>query len=195
MQIRGTRNKYFLAQEKTINCGETMKEYVILVDEKDNETGLEEKMKAHEGGKLHRAFSIFIFNPEGKMLLQKRAESKYHCGGLWTNACCSHPRKGETVMEAAHRRLKEEMGFDCELKEAFSFVYKAKFGNGLTEHEYDHVFTGVYGGPEPIPDKNEVDDFKWIGMIELEKDVSANPDKYTPWFKIALKRLLKSKEI
>ncbi|RLI98564.1 MAG: isopentenyl-diphosphate delta-isomerase [Candidatus Aenigmatarchaeota archaeon] len=165
-------------------------ERVILVDEDDNEKGTEEKMKAHEGGgRLHRAFSIFIFNDNGEMLLQKRASSKYHCGGLWTNTCCSHPRPGESLEEAAHRKLKQEMGFDTGLEEVVSFVYRASFENGLTEHELDHVFVGRYkGDPELNPE--EAEDFRWMKPQDVKKDVEENPDKYTPWFKIILNKVI-----
>jgi len=170
-------------------------EYVILVDENDNEMGIEEKIKAHlNGGKLHRAFSIVVFNSEGKLLLQRRALTKYHCGGLWANTCCSHPRPGEKTLEAAHRRLKEEMGFDTPLKEAFSFTYKAHFDNGLTEWEYDHVIIGRYNGPVN-PNPEEVCDYKWVTLHELRKDMEKNPDKYAPWFKIIFKKLLEQKSI
>src|SRR5258708_894916 len=124
-----------------------MEERVILVNDQDEEIGTEEKMCAHEKGLLHRAFSIFIYNSKGEMLLQRRAKIKYHSGGLWTNACCSHPRKGETIEKAAHRRLKEEFGFDCNLKNAFSFIYQADLDKGLKEHEFDYVLTGLYDGP------------------------------------------------
>ncbi|RLJ08892.1 MAG: isopentenyl-diphosphate delta-isomerase [Candidatus Aenigmatarchaeota archaeon] len=165
-------------------------EKVILVDEKDNEIGTEEKIKAHQnGGKLHRAFSIFIFNSQGQMLIHRRAAIKYHSPGLWTNACCSHPRPGESLKEAVHRRLKEEMGFDCELEESFSFIYKADVGNGLTEWEFDHVFTGRFDG-EPEPNPKEVDDWKWMNIDELKKDIEQNPEKYTPWFRIAFERVV-----
>ena len=165
-------------------------EKVILVDEKDNEIGTEEKIKAHQnGGKLHRAFSIFIFNSQGQMLIHKRAKTKYHSPGLWTNACCSHPKPGESLKEAVHRRLKEEMGFDCELEEAFSFIYKADVGNGLTEWEFDHVFIGRFDG-EPEPNPEEVDDWKWMNIDELKKDIEQNPEKYTPWFRIAFERVV-----
>ncbi|RLJ08338.1 MAG: isopentenyl-diphosphate delta-isomerase [Candidatus Aenigmatarchaeota archaeon] len=165
-------------------------EKVILVDEKDNEIGTEEKIKAHQnGGKLHRAFSIFIFNSQGQMLIHRRAAIKYHSPGLWTNACCSHPRPGESLKEAVHRRLKEEMGFDCELEESFSFIYKADVGNGLTEWEFDHVFTGRFDG-EPEPNPEEVDDWKWMNIDELKKDIEQNPEKYTPWFRIAFERVV-----
>jgi isopentenyl-diphosphate delta-isomerase len=163
-------------------------DYVILVDEKDREIGVEEKMRAHEKGLLHRAFSILILNSKCQMLLQKRASSKYHSGGLWTNACCSHPRPGEEIDEAVHRRLKEEMGFDCELKEIGSFIYRASFKNGLTEHEYDHVFLGFYDGDVQI-NKEEADDYKWIELKELRDDIKKNPDAYTFWFKEIMKKM------
>jgi isopentenyl-diphosphate delta-isomerase len=164
-------------------------ERVILVDKDDQEIGTEEKLRAHRnGGKLHRAFSVFIFNSEGRMLLQRRAAGKYHCPGLWTNACCSHPRPGESSEAAAHRKLKQEMGFDVPLKGAFSFVYKADFSNGLTEHEFDYVFAGTFDGkPQMNPD--EADAFKWVDIAKLKKDVAANPDKYTPWFRIVFERV------
>ncbi len=162
-------------------------DYVILVDKQDNEIGKEEKMKAHEDAKLHRAFSIFVFNKKGELMLHQRALSKYHCGGLWTNTCCSHPRPGEKTEDAAHRRLVEEMGFDCPLKEIFKFHYKAEFSNNLTEHEIDHVFIGNYD-KDPKINPEEVESFKWIGIEELQKDIKENPDKYTPWFRIAMER-------
>lgn len=167
-----------------------MKDFVILVDENDNEIGIEEKMKAHEDAKLHRAFSIFIFNSKGEMLLQKRACSKYHSGCLWTNATCSHPRPGETVGQAAHRRLQEEMGFDAEFNKAFDFVYKAEFDHGLTEHEFDHVFIGNYDGPINL-NSEEAEDYKWIELETLKKDIEENPENYTVWFKIAFENVLK----
>ncbi|MFH1445673.1 MAG: isopentenyl-diphosphate Delta-isomerase [Nanoarchaeota archaeon] len=166
-----------------------MEENVILIDENDQEIGTEKKMQVHREGKLHRAFSIFVFNSKGEMLIHQRAKSKYHCGGLWTNACCSHPRPGEVLDEAIHRRLKEEMGFDTDLKRIFSFTYKIKFDNGLFEHEHDHVFIGSFDG-EPSANPKEVDDWKWVSAEELERDVQENPDKYTYWFKEALKRVI-----
>jgi len=166
-----------------------MSEKVILVDENDREIGVEEKIKAHEDGKLHRAFSIFIFNSKGEMLLQRRAKHKYHSGGLWSNACCSHPRPNESLEDAIHRRLKEEMGFDCKLKKAFHFIYEVYLDNGLKEHEFDHVFIGVYGGDVNL-NLDEVMDFKWICIEKLLEDIQKNGEKYTPWFKIALKRVL-----
>lgn len=168
-------------------------EYVILVDENDNPLGLMEKMEAHQKGLLHRAFSVFVFNRKREMLLQRRAFSKYHSGGLWTNACCSHPRDGETVEQAAHRRLQEEMGFDCKLKKAFHFTYKKKLDNNLTEHEFDHVFIGSYD-EQPKINTEEVDSYKYMGMSELLTDVAAYPDSYTQWFKICLEEVVKQEE-
>ncbi|MFH0837453.1 MAG: isopentenyl-diphosphate Delta-isomerase [Candidatus Aenigmatarchaeota archaeon] len=167
-----------------------MPEMIILVDKNDNEIGFMEKMAAHEnGGTLHRAFSIFIFNSKGEMLLQLRAKKKYHFGNLWTNTCCSHPNKGESLENAVHRKLNQEFGFDCDLKEIFSFIYKADFTNGLAEHELDHVFVGRFDN-QPQPNPDEIDDYKWIDPLELQKDVENNPDNYTPWFKICLNRVL-----
>ena len=166
-----------------------MSEKVILVDKNDNPVGVEEKLKAHQnGGKLHRAFSILVFNSKGELLIQRRAFTKYHCPGIWANTCCSHPRPNEETERAAHRRLKEECGFDTELKEKFSFIYEAHFDNGLTEKELDHVFIGYYDG-EVNPNPEEIDEMKWIGMEELKKDVKENPDKYAPWFKIILQKI------
>jgi len=163
-----------------------MGEKVILVDKNDKEIGREEKIKAHERGELHRAFSIFVFNPKNELLLQKRAKAKYHSPGLWTNTCCSHPRAGETLKKAAHRRLKEEMGFDCELKKIFSFIYKAEVGPKLFEHEYDHVFIGRFTG-RPNPNPDEVEDCKWLSIKEIKEDIDKNPRKYAPWLKIILR--------
>jgi isopentenyl-diphosphate delta-isomerase len=166
-----------------------MADELILVDRNDNELGSEDKMEAHEKGKLHRAFSIFVFNSKGEMLLQQRAMTKYHCGGLWTNACCSHPNPGEKTINAAHRRLKEEMGFDCELKEVFSFIYKAVLDHGLTEHEYDHFFIG-FCDKKITPNKTEACGYKFVKTDELLKAIKKNPEKYTPWFKIALPKVI-----
>jgi isopentenyl-diphosphate Delta-isomerase len=170
-----------------------MNEKVILVDENDAEIGTEEKLKVHQDGKLHRAFSIFVFNSKGELLLQKRAGSKYHSGGLWSNTCCGHPRPGEGVKEAAHRRLREEMGFDCLLKPVFSFCYNASLDKGLTENEYDHVFSGVCR-ESPRPDSKEVADWKWAGLKEIKKDILKNPNLYTYWFKVSIKRLNEIKD-
>jgi isopentenyl-diphosphate delta-isomerase len=163
-------------------------EYVILVDEQDITIGKMEKQQAHLEGLLHRAFSIFIFNSENKLLLQKRASSKYHCGGLWTNTCCSHPRENETVQEAANRRLQEEMGMQCDLTPIFSFVYKTNFENGLTEHEFDHV---LFGESNQIPSINieEVEDYRFVGIEELQREIKESPQNFTPWFLIALDRV------
>jgi isopentenyl-diphosphate delta-isomerase len=150
--------------------------------------GIMYKMEAHRQGLLHRAFSIFIFNSKGEMLLQQRARSKYHSGGLWTNACCSHPSPGEKTMDAAQRRLKEELGFETHLEKIFDFVYKAKFDNGLTEHEFDHVFAGEYEGKlNANPD--EVDDYCYKGMAEIKNSLQSHPQKYTTWFHIALPKI------
>ena len=164
-----------------------MDEMIILVDENDREVGSEEKMRAHKKGVLHRAFSIFAFNEKGEMLLHRRAKTKYHSGGLWSNTCCSHPRVGELLEEAVHRRLKEEMGFDTDLKEIFHFIYRAQVGD-LIEHELDHVFIGKYSG-EVNPDPAEVDDYKWMPVDAVQEDVKKSPEKYTEWFKVALEKV------
>lgn len=161
---------------------------VILVNERDEPTGAMEKIEAHEKGLLHRAFSVFIFNEHGEMLLQQRAPGKYHSPNLWTNACCSHPAPGEEVSAAAHRRLKEEMGFDTELEKAFAFTYRAEFENGLTEHEFDHVFVGRYNGPVN-PDPLEVSRYRYLNLRELRKELQEQPGLFTEWFKIAYPRL------
>lgn len=165
-----------------------MEENVVLVDDQDNETGLMEKMQAHIEGKLHRAFSIFIFNSRNELMLQRRALSKYHGPGLWTNTCCSHPRSGETTELAAKRRLMEEMGFVCHLEEKFSFIYKADVGQGLTEHEFDHVFLGFYDD-EPKINPHEVDSWKFMSIEDIKNDINKNPENYTIWFKIALNKV------
>jgi isopentenyl-diphosphate Delta-isomerase len=165
-------------------------EKIILVDEEDNEIGTDEKLKVHREGALHRAFSSLIVNPAGnKMLLQKRHRSKYHSGGLWTNACCSHPRSGEIIEDAAHRRLLEEMGFDCFLQEIFSIRYFKSFENGLIENEYDHVYLGIYDGKVTF-DINEAEDFIWLDIDILRSDVKRNPAKYTYWFALAFDKYL-----
>jgi len=162
---------------------------IILVDKKDNEIGVGEKLKVHQEGKLHRAFSIFIFNSKGEMLLQKRAKTKYHSPGLWTNTCCSHPGPNKNLEEEAKRRLKEEMGINCQLKEIFSFIYKVNLGS-LIEHEFNHVFIGKFNG-KPIVNAKEADDWEWINTKELKKDVRKNPEKYAYWFRLILDRVLK----
>ena len=159
-------------------------EKVVLVDKDDNQIGLMPKMEAHQKGILHRAFSIFLLNSENQILLQKRSSNKYHSGGLWTNTCCSHPRDGENIINAGKRRLSEEMGINTDLIEAFKFTYKAKLENGLTEHEYDHVLIGKYNG-NPILNEDEVEDYKWVSLEEVKKDIKKNEKDYTVWFIIA----------
>jgi len=161
-----------------------MLEEVVLVNEKDEALGTMEKMAAHEQAVLHRAFSVFVFNTNGDLLMQQRAFSKYHSGGLWTNTCCSHPRPNEDVADAAKRRLQEEMGFITSLTKAFDFTYKAAFDNGLTEHEFDHVFTGVYEGPVHF-NPNEVAAYAFMTEIELEEQIKETPERFTAWFHIA----------
>lgn len=173
------------------------KKEVILVDENDIAIGSMEKQKAHEKGCLHRAFSIFVLNDKKELLLQKRAENKYHSGGLWTNTCCSHPQPGETLKDAVNNRLMEEMGFQCPLEKAFSFTYRAEVDNNLTEHEFDHVFIGRFNDrAEANPE--EVMDWKWMSLSSLEKDLKANPETYTSWLGIVYDRfshfLKKSKD-
>lgn len=165
-------------------------EQVILVDADDREVGAMDKLAAHEkGGVRHRAFSVFVVDPQGRWLLQRRAAGKYHFPGLWTNACCSHPRPGEKTADAAHRRLREELGFDCPLAERFQFEYKAASeAEGLTEHELDHVFTGEYSGAVQ-PDPAEAGEVRWVEPAALEQELRAHPENFTPWFKIALERV------
>jgi len=161
---------------------------VILVDEQDQPVGSMEKMEVHQKALLHRAFSIFIFNSRGEMLLHKRADKKYHSGGLWTNACCSHPRPGEDTLAAAEKRLREEMGIVTPLTKAFDFVYRADFDNGLTEYEFDHVFAGTYNG-EIFPDGEEVSDYCFKTIDEIKSSIQSHPQKYTEWFKIAFPKM------
>lgn len=158
-------------------------EYVILVNENDQEIGKMEKQEAHEKGLLHRAFSVFVFNNKHQLLLQQRALTKYHSAGLWTNTCCSHPRVGETIEQAAHRRLQEEMGFDCDLSIRTSFIYKAEFENGLTEHELDYILVGNYEAAINI-NPDEVASYKWVDIDWLKTDMKLNPADYTAWFTI-----------
>jgi isopentenyl-diphosphate delta-isomerase len=160
-------------------------EQVILVDEHDRELGASEKLAAHAAGRLHRAFSIFIFNSAGRLLLQRRAKAKYHSGGLWSNTCCGHPRPDEPTHAAARRRLREEMNLDCELNAAFQFIYRAELANELVEHEYDHVFAGVFDGAF-TPEASEVEDWKWTTTDELRRDLRAHPEAYTYWLGAAL---------
>jgi isopentenyl-diphosphate delta-isomerase len=166
-------------------------EKVILVDEFDNPVGLMPKIEAHEKGLLHRAFSVFILNSKGELMLQQRALHKYHSPGLWTNTCCSHQRDGESNLEAGKRRLMEEMGFTTSLNEVLSFIYKAPFDNGLTEHEFDHVLIGRFEN-EPSINPNEVASWKWMNMEDIKKDLLINPEMYTAWFKIIFERFYES---
>lgn len=164
-------------------------EQVILVDEQDNVTGAMEKIAAHEKALLHRAFSVFVFNHSGELLLQQRAHDKYHSGGLWTNTCCSHPRPGEDTGASAARRLKEEMGFETPLEKVFDFTYKAAFGNGLTEHEFDHVYVGYYDG-DVKPDAKEVCDHAFVSMQNIAEAMLAEPAQFTAWFHIAFPKVM-----
>ena len=161
---------------------------VILVDELDNQIGVLDKLQAHQKGILHRAFSVFIFNSKGDLLLQKRASGKYHSPGLWTNTCCSHPYPDEDIMHAAKRRLKEEMGMECDLKSVFSFIYHVQLDQGMTEHEFDHVFIG-YSDTLPLLNKEEAEDYKYEPINLTLQDVKLYPGNYTEWFKIAIYRL------
>ncbi|OFY84777.1 MAG: isopentenyl-diphosphate delta-isomerase [Bacteroidetes bacterium RIFCSPLOWO2_12_FULL_35_15] len=163
---------------------------VILVDENDVPRGTMEKMEAHKKGELHRAFSIFVFNSKGELLLQRRTMDKYHSGGLWTNTCCSHPQPEEIFQESVHKRLNEEMGFSCELKSVFHFIYKAELDNGLTEHELDHVFIGYYN-EDPKINIQEVAEWKYMSVPDIQQNMRLYPTLYTAWFKIILARVLK----
>ncbi len=163
------------------------KEYVILVNELDEQIGLMEKIEAHQKAVLHRAFSVFIFNEKNELMLQQRALSKYHSPGLWTNTCCSHQRDGESNIEAGVRRLQEEMGFTTFIEEKTSFIYKAPFDNGLTEHELDHVMIGSFNGTPSI-NTDEVANWKWMRPLDIKNDIAVNADAYTAWFKIIFER-------
>jgi isopentenyl-diphosphate delta-isomerase len=160
-------------------------DYVVLVDSQDKELGKMEKLEAHEKGLLHRAFSIFLFNSKGEMLIQQRALSKYHSPGLWTNACCSHPAPNESIIQAGNRRLKEELGLSTELVDAFNFEYRETFENNLTEHELDHVLVG-YSEENPILNQEEAKDYRWITWANLLEEIDLNPENFTIWFKIIL---------
>ncbi len=162
-------------------------EEVILVNTSDEVLGTMPKMEAHRQAVLHRAFSVFVLNSQGQLMLQQRAADKYHSPLLWTNTCCSHQRMGETNIEAGKRRLREEMGFETELRDLFSFIYKAPFDNGLTEHELDHVLLGYYAA-EPRINPQEVASWKWMGLEEVSADLKARPELYTAWFRIVFER-------
>ena len=166
-----------------------MEEQVILVNEHDIPIGLMEKLEAHQKALLHRAFSVFILNDKGEIMLQQRAASKYHSPNLWTNTCCSHPRQGETTIEAGKRRLREEMGFVTELTDILSFIYKAPFDNGLTEHELDHILIGYYNAP-PTINPEEVADWRWELPEKIKEDIAKHPHRYTEWFKIIFDKFL-----
>ena len=165
------------------------KEHVIYVDEQDREVGTGEKLEAHQKGVLHRAISVFIFNKKGELMLQKRAKTKYHSAGLWSNTCCSHPRPGEDVETAARRRLQEEMGFTCDVKKVLHLLYRTTFSNGLIEHEYDHMFIGE-SEVTPILNPEEAEDWKWMSPEALRKDIVEHPDIYSYWFHLALNDIL-----
>ncbi|WP_378185277.1 isopentenyl-diphosphate Delta-isomerase [Aquimarina sp. W85] len=162
-------------------------EKVILVNEKDEQIGLMPKMEAHQKAMLHRAFSVFILNKKNQLMLQQRALQKYHSPGLWTNTCCSHQREGETNIIAGRRRLQEEMGFTTTLKDTISFIYKAPFDNGLTEHEYDHILVGTYED-NPNINTDEVAAWKWMSLEDIREDIEVSPDRYTAWFKIIFEK-------
>jgi len=165
-----------------------MQEEVILVDRSDKPIGTMEKIEAHQKGALHRAFSIFVFNSNDELLIHQRAQGKYHSNSLWTNTCCSHPRPGEDVHDAVHRRLLEEMGFDCQLKRAFSFIYESEMDNDLIEFEFDHVFIGQYNG-DIYPNPNEVQDYKFMKIRDIKADIAVNPEHYTVWFRKVIDRV------
>jgi len=167
-----------------------MRENVVLVDKNDQEVGMAEKLEAHQKGLLHRAISVFIFNDQGEMLLQRRALTKYHTPGIWSNTACSHPRANEDVLEAATRRLNEEMGMKIDLTFGFKFLYKAEFENGLIEHELDHVFFGI-SNDKPNINLAEVCDYKYLCETELEEELRLNPSFYSPWFKICYQQVFK----
>jgi isopentenyl-diphosphate delta-isomerase len=160
-----------------------MRDHVILVDEHDNDIGTMEKMEAHRTGALHRALSVLLFNSKGEFLLQRRAKSKYHSAGLWTNTCCSHPLPNETTLQAAKRRLREEMGIDLEPEFSHKFIYQVALNDGLIEHECDHVFIGYFDG-EPLLNPDEADAWKYLSMSDLQNDMRLHPHLYTHWFKL-----------
>lgn len=167
-----------------------MKETIILVDKNDTEIGPIEKLEAHQKGLLHRAFSVFIFNSKGQLLMQQRADGKYHSAGLWTNTCCSHPNYGETTLAAIHRRMKEEMDMEAEVEFRFKFTYQALLENNLTEHEIDHVYFG-FSDEHPTINPEEAKNWKYISMEELEKELTAHPENYTAWLKICFPEVLR----
>lgn len=179
------RNSY--AVEDVLN---SLHEQVVLVDAADQQIGVADKQSAHVDGALHRAFSVFLFNSAGELLLQKRASSKYHSGGLWTNTCCGHPRPGEPLAAAARRRLQEEMGLDCELSRAFQFSYRAELENGLIENEIDHVFVGSCDLP-PRLNADEAEAFRWLSLDRLQTDINRRPTQYSYWLRHCFPRICK----
>ncbi len=180
-----TKYCLFLRNIKYSKLVELERNEVILVNSDDEVIGSMEKMEAHEKGLLHRAFSVFVFNSKNELLIQRRAFGKYHSEGLWTNTCCSHPSPGESILEAAKRRLMEEMGMECGMKSIFSFIYNVELENGLKEHELDHIVIGL-SNVDPILNLEEASDFKWISLSEIKSDMDLLPQKYTSWFKIIL---------
>jgi isopentenyl-diphosphate delta-isomerase len=168
-----------------------MVEHVVLVDAQDRQVGTMEKMEAHEKGVLHRAFSVFLFDNAGQLIIQQRAWTKYHSPGLWANTCCSHPRENEPIIEAGKRRLKEEMGMDSDLRPLFSFIYKADMGNGLIEHELDHVLVG-YANTEPHINLQEVASYRSMRLVDIQMDLQRRPERYTEWFKIVFDRFVEA---
>jgi isopentenyl-diphosphate delta-isomerase len=168
-----------------------MVEHVVLVDAQDRQVGTMEKMEAHEKGVLHRAFSVFLFDNAGQLIIQQRAWTKYHSPGLWANTCCSHPRENEPIIEAGKRRLKEEMGMDADLRPLFSFIYKADMGNGLIEHELDHVLVG-YANTEPYINLQEVASYRSMRLEDIQMDLHRRPERYTEWFKIVFDRFVEA---
>ena len=166
-------------------------EHVILVNKDDEQIGVMPKMEAHEKALLHRAFSVFVFNSKNELMLQQRALHKYHSPGLWTNTCCSHQREGESNLQAGRRRLQEEMGFVTDLEETISFIYKAPFDNGLTEHELDHIMIGYYNEAPEI-NKDEVADWKWMSLEDVKMNINLHPEIYTAWFKIIFEKFYES---
>ncbi len=173
---------------------EFTEERVVLVDEHDTDVGTGEKLAVHQSGALHRAFSVFVRDQSGRLLLQRRATTKYHSPGLWSNTCCGHPRPGEETADAANRRLREEMGFTCPLRHVGSFTYRAVLGNGLVEHELDHVFAGTFNG-EPTPHPSEASAYRWITLGDLEQEMAGAPEKFTAWLKPALTCLQSAESI
>jgi isopentenyl-diphosphate Delta-isomerase len=172
-------NKYEMETHHNLNVN------VVLVDKNDNEIGVMPKLEAHQKGVLHRAFSVFVFNSDGKILMQQRADGKYHSAGLWSNTCCSHPLPGESNNDAANRRLMQEMGITCTLTPIFSFIYKAELENDLIEHEFDHVFFGNFEGVPNI-NTDEVQNYKYMSLAELELDITIHPQNYTEWLKLCI---------